>query len=101
MILNFWPGGICISRLPSRPPADHRQPFSLDRARFRPAHRRGWRELIEPGIGSARIDDQLGVRGDAAVLVGLGYARIEPRAPAVADDIDRLGGLRARRDRPH
>src|SRR5712692_2666760 len=75
-------------------------PFVLDGARLVEGEGRGGGELVEPGEGAAGLDDQLGVRGGAALLGFRGDARVEGGAPGIPDDVQGLRGLTAGGERP-
>src|ERR1700720_4721524 len=63
-------------------------PLRLNLPRFLRRQRRRPRKFIDPSKRPAGVDDRFGVRGDAAFLVLRRNARIERRAPGVADDVD-------------
>src|SRR6267142_3922554 len=70
-------------------------PLLLDRARVVVGKCGQLREAVDPGKRLDGLDDQLRVRSDTAPF-GFGRnARIECRAPGIADDVGLLGGLAA------
>src|SRR5580693_6928097 len=82
---------------PLRTPFERSAPLRLDGPRIVVRQRRQLREAVDPGERLDGLDDELGMRGDAALLRFGRDARIERRAPGIADDVGLLRRLAARR----